>query len=166
MVGLHWGPGCCEYPLRIPSSIQRLTDIRRKTPALLILHHPESSTANGVAQSSSEPVYRPTHAMTGALLWPRPNSRPNNRFPQINFWITAPHRPRPRWPQALQPTQHVLGDLWSLNLIDRVEKHHQNTRMLKQEQGGHDRTCDGLTVASPNTWCYWPNWGVVGNDWR
>jgi hypothetical protein len=49
-------------------------------------------TANGVAQSSDELVYRLTHAMTSTLLRPRPNSRPKDRFPTINFWIEALQR--------------------------------------------------------------------------
>jgi hypothetical protein len=36
-------------------------------------------------------LYRPTHAMTGALEWMTPNSTPNNHFPSTNFKVLAPN---------------------------------------------------------------------------
>jgi hypothetical protein len=68
--------------------------------------------------------------------------------------------------------QGVPGDLMRSNSIGRVEMHQEHIRELKQEWGGHDRTCRALVTASSHTAVFWidlgeiPNWGAVGNDWR
>jgi hypothetical protein len=56
--------------------------------------------------------------------------------------------------------------------IGWVEKHQEHTRVLKQDRGGHDRTCRGLATASSHTTVFLtdlgeiPIWGAVGDDWR
>jgi hypothetical protein len=36
-------------------------------------------------------LYRPRHAMIGALEWLTPNLTPNNHFPSTNFKVLAPN---------------------------------------------------------------------------
>jgi hypothetical protein len=42
----------------------------------------------------------------------------------------------------------VPGDLARSSSIDRVEKHQEHARVLKQELGGCDRTCGELATVS------------------
>jgi hypothetical protein len=66
----------------------------------------------------------------------------------------------------------VPGDLARSSSIGRVEKHQEHTRVLKQELGGRDRTCEELTAASSHFAVFLtdlgeiPNWGAVGDDCR
>jgi hypothetical protein len=66
----------------------------------------------------------------------------------------------------------VPGDTTCSSSIGRVEKHQEHTRVLKQERGGHDRTCGELATASSQTVGFLtdlgeiPNWGAVGDDCR
>jgi hypothetical protein len=66
----------------------------------------------------------------------------------------------------------VPGDPMFSNSISWVEKHQEHTRVLKQEQGGCDRTCRGLATPSSHIAVFLtdlgeiPNWGAVGDDWR
>jgi hypothetical protein len=61
----------------------------------------------------------------------------------------------------------VLGDPTCSSSIGWVEKHQEHIRELKQEQGGHDRTCGELSTASSHTAVFLidlgeiPNWGAV-----
>jgi hypothetical protein len=68
-----------------PALFLWVTDAFRRAPVLLILYNPKPSTVDGDAQSSNELVYRPICSMNSVLLWPKPNSRPEDRFPNINF---------------------------------------------------------------------------------
>jgi hypothetical protein len=68
--------------------------------------------------------------------------------------------------------QGVPGDPTCSSSIGWVEKHQEHTRVLKQEQGGRDRTYIGLATTSSHTAVFStdlgeiPNWGAVGDDWR
>jgi hypothetical protein len=77
---LNWGRG----------TINSVTDIFRIAPVLLILYIPRTSTVDGDAQSSDELTYRPIRSTTGVLLWSKPNSRPTNGFPSLNFTNVYP----------------------------------------------------------------------------
>jgi hypothetical protein len=70
-------------PKESKALFETVADIYQKTLTLPSLHNLKSPTLSGVAQSSDEPVYRPTHTMTSAILRPRPNSRSNERFPHL-----------------------------------------------------------------------------------
>jgi hypothetical protein len=86
LADLHRGP--CGFEYLEPSSLHYCNESLapyKKPPGLLILHRLRSTTADRARPSSDEPVYRPTHAVTGAILRPRPNSRSNECFPPLNF---------------------------------------------------------------------------------
>jgi hypothetical protein len=67
-------------------SYESLT-ICRNVPVVLILYTLKPSTADGDAQGSDEHVNRLFRPVTGALLWPKPNSSSKDHFPPINFII-------------------------------------------------------------------------------
>jgi hypothetical protein len=66
----------------------------------------------------------------------------------------------------------ISGDLAWYSSIGRVEKHQEHTRVLKQELGGRDRTCEELTAMSSHFAVFLTdlgeilNWAAVGDDWR
>ena len=56
-----------------------------KTPLHFHLFTNHSRRRRTMENRTSASLHWPGHAMTGALLWLRPNSSPNKSFPSINF---------------------------------------------------------------------------------
>jgi hypothetical protein len=134
----------------------------------LILRELKSPTEDGGAAT---PVsqYRPENTMTGALERLTPNSTPKNHYPSTNFKVLAPNlsvhgdsaingQPEER---DQRTTRSVPGDPMCSSSIGRVEKHHKHTGMLKQERGGHDRTCGELVTTSSHTAVFLTDLGEI-----
>jgi hypothetical protein len=57
----------------------------------------------------------------------------------------------------------VLDDLARSSLIERVEEHQENIRVMKWESRGHERTCSTLATASSRSAVLWTELGRVSN---
>jgi hypothetical protein len=66
----------------------------------------------------------------------------------------------------------VPDDLARSSLMERVEEHQENIRVLKRESRGHERTCSTLASASSRSGVLWTelgrvsNWGSLVSNWR
>jgi hypothetical protein len=98
-------------------------------------------------------LHWPIYSMTSALLWQRPNSRPNEGFPSTNFTNGALTR-TVHGDSGLQTIKRVPVDLWCPSPIGRVGEHQKDPRMLKQDSREHEQTWDSLTTvrAIPRRW--------------
>jgi hypothetical protein len=82
---LHQSPQGFEYLRKSPAYyLTRSLTFANKSLHfyLFTVRSPRRQIARGRAPTS---LHRPIHAMTGAILWCRPNSSPNKRFPSTNF---------------------------------------------------------------------------------
>jgi hypothetical protein len=61
----------------------------------------------------------------------------------------------------------VPSDPTCSSSIGRVEKHQEHTREMKQERGGHDRTCGELATAISHTTVFLTDLGEsqIGELW-
>jgi hypothetical protein len=105
----------------------------------------------------------PENAMTRVLVWLTPNSTPNDPFPSINCKILAPNHSVHNDSAIKRTNRGVPEDLARSSSIGRVEKHQEHTRVLKQELGRHDRTCEELTLASSHNTVFLIDLGEIPN---
>jgi hypothetical protein len=137
---LHRSPQGFEYLRKNPAHYLTRSLTFANKPLHFYLFTARSPRRRTVGNQAPVSLYRPDPATTGAPMRQTPNWTPLNHFPSLKFTNEALHQLVHRDSVNNQMSERVPGDLGHPCLIDWVSEYHEQVRVLKQEDNGHERT--------------------------